>query len=372
MITARLINLRKLVLENPDELDLQEAVDQLLEDVSETVLGTKEEAMVERYVRYIQVQCTELMDLVSGLSQATDDGIERRTVVLSTLGFLLYNLQKYYPAYYDDHAPMSVFNVDNTKDILETDAKVLCSKLKQKIQDQGLYFILNRSIMTFFSLDTFSFAQLKRQRYLQAALLHFCVNTGQDNFEKKLLDYLVLLDYRDGDFLNYYLDKINLEFDEHTGLESQTRILKLYQKRLLTIRLIKMEQENQTLDILTAYIGTLEHKDIKIIPNPIEVSKVHAAKVVVPRGYRIKVSFSVDLLAYLTRLFIDCGFFQPLVKNELFAFLAARIETPGTGDSLLSPGSFSNKYHHVVQTTAVNARAMLMQMVKQIDREYNC
>ena len=370
MITAHLINLRKLVLENPDELDLQVAVDHLLEDVSETVLGTKEEQMVERYVRYIQIQCTELMDLVSGLSQATDGGIERRAVVLGTLGMLLYNLQKYYPAYYHEHAPMPVFSVENSKSILETDAKVLCSKLKQKVPNQYFQFILNRSMKAFFSLDTFSFAQLKRQRYLQAALLHFCVNTGKENFEKKLLDYLVLLDYRDGDFLNYYLDQINVDLEGKAKSESRTRILKAYQKRMLTISLIKTEKENQTLDILTAYITKLEHKDIKIIPNPIEVSNTRTSSVSMPGDYRLKVSFSVDVLAYLTRLFVDGGYFLPAVKADLFAFLAARIETAGIGDNDISPGSFKNRYNLVVQTTALHTRAMLMQMVKQIDREY--
>jgi len=373
MNAAYLSYLRKLVLDNPDELDLQSAIDGMLYEVREAVLSTTEDRVLERYVRYIQIQCTELMDLVSGLNQTSGDAEQRRIVVLGSMAMALSSLQKYYADFFDQHAPLPVFSVESSKHLLGEEQKSLYPKLKQKIEDAHLLVVVDRYLRAFLSLDTFSFAQVKRQRHLQESLLHFCRHADQEHFDRKLIDLLVSLDHRDEEFLKYYLEQIGQDLDQELNVESQTRVLQGYQKRLLSISLNKPDNVNQTLDIFTAYISSaLDRKNITIMPKPVEVGRVKSQKFVVPKGYKIRVTFSVDVLAYLTRLYIDCGFYNPAVKNELFAFLAARIETPGIGEGCLSATSISNKYHQVVQTTAVNTRAMLMQMVKQIDREYNC
>ncbi|WP_449440015.1 hypothetical protein [Pedobacter steynii] len=56
--------------------------------------------------------------------------------------------------------------------------------------------------------------------------------------------------------------------------------------------------------------------------------------------------------------------------RQLFIAISKNFITPGIGEGHLSPHSIDNKYNLVVQTTAQNVRALLVKMLKLLDKEF--
>ncbi|WP_316811440.1 hypothetical protein [Pedobacter heparinus] len=88
-------------------------------------------------------------------------------------------------------------------------------------------------------------------------------------------------------------------------------------------------------------------------------------------SYRIEVAFSVDALAYFFKLLIAAGVVMADPKSQLFQFIARSFKTPGIGQGSVSAHSFTNKYNQVVQATAKTVRAMLVRMLKLLDKEFD-
>ncbi|RZM18918.1 MAG: hypothetical protein EOO88_39490 [Pedobacter sp.] len=185
------------------------------------------------------------------------------------------------------------------------------------------------------------------------------------------MNLLVALDFRNTSFIDHYKFQIYADCDVEHGLEAQRNVLRRYRYELSKLSLSRYSnvvERNQTFEILsTSVTELLEHKsDVNGgvgIGTPLKA-------VAQLGGYRLKTSFSVDVLAYLTKLYVDCGYLQTAAKTDLFNFLAARVETSNSGDAALSAGSIKNKYNQVVTSTATKTRAMLTKMIGQIDLEF--
>ncbi len=85
---------------------------------------------------------------------------------------------------------------------------------------------------------------------------------------------------------------------------------------------------------------------------------------------RIRVLFSVDVLAYFFKLLNKAGSLDAGPARQLFIAISKNFITPGIGEGHLSPHSIDNKYNLVVQTTAQNVRALLVKMLKLLDKEF--
>ena len=87
-------------------------------------------------------------------------------------------------------------------------------------------------------------------------------------------------------------------------------------------------------------------------------------------SYRIKTFLSVDRLAYLVRLLVECEAIDGNPRSELLAFIAGHVETANKSNAPLSEKSLKNKYKQVTQYTAHSVRAMLARMMVRIDEDF--
>ncbi len=85
---------------------------------------------------------------------------------------------------------------------------------------------------------------------------------------------------------------------------------------------------------------------------------------------RIRVLFSVDSLAYFFKLLNKAGALDAGPAKQLFIAISKNFITPGIGEGYISPHSLDNKYSLVVQTTAQNVKALLVKMLKLLDKEF--
>lgn len=97
---------------------------------------------------------------------------------------------------------------------------------------------------------------------------------------------------------------------------------------------------------------------------------VSAKQIHVTEHPRIKVSFSVDALAYFFKLLNKAGGLDTGTFTQLILAISKNFITPGTGDGYISANSLTVKYKQVVQTTAARVRVLLVKMLKQLDQEF--
>lgn len=86
--------------------------------------------------------------------------------------------------------------------------------------------------------------------------------------------------------------------------------------------------------------------------------------------HRIRVTFSVDVLAYLFRLLHKAGALDSGAVSQLVLAISKNFVTKGVGQNSLSLVSLTAKYRQVVQGTAQNLRVLLVKMLKLLDEEF--
>lgn len=86
--------------------------------------------------------------------------------------------------------------------------------------------------------------------------------------------------------------------------------------------------------------------------------------------HRIRVVFSVDVLAYFFKLLHKSGALDSGPLTQLMEAISKNFVTKGLGQNFISPYSLTTKYKQVVQGTARTVRALLAKMLKQLDDEF--
>nr|WP_121270573.1 hypothetical protein [Pedobacter schmidteae] len=88
------------------------------------------------------------------------------------------------------------------------------------------------------------------------------------------------------------------------------------------------------------------------------------------QDHRIRVSFSVDALAYFFKLMHKAGGLDAGPVAQLLIAVSKNFVTTGLGNAYISVGSLTVKYKQVVQRSATTVRALLVKMLKQLDEEF--
>ena len=87
--------------------------------------------------------------------------------------------------------------------------------------------------------------------------------------------------------------------------------------------------------------------------------------------YRIRVVFSVDVLAYFFKLLHKTGALDSGPLTQLMEAISKNFVTKGMGQNFISAYSLTTKYKQVVQGTARTVRVLLAKMLKQLDDEFD-
>ena len=362
MISAKLKRLMKLVKAEATELELQTSVDLLLEEVRDAMLSNADQTVLARYIQYLQINCTEVMD-------AAKTGV----LVRQSLRMLLLSLRKYYPQFYNHDALVPILIAEQGLKTLEKRGELRHTKLKARMRDRDLFDIVTQYFNDLQLAKSFSYVALDKQLALQEQMILFCAKANFVLFDEQLMDYLVELDFRDSRFLDYYMDQISTALAGEAQLEIQYAILSGYQKRILKTQMhgSSIGSDQGTYAVLIAFVNEL------LTINANKLAYLSAAEMDLEptefqkdQSYRLKTVFSVDVLSYLFRLYVECGYVKISVKNQLFRFLATKFQTAKTENRHISTMSIRNKYNLVLQSTALQTRNMLMKMVNQIDLEF--
>lgn len=85
---------------------------------------------------------------------------------------------------------------------------------------------------------------------------------------------------------------------------------------------------------------------------------------------RIRVAFSVDVLAYFFKLLHKVGALDSGPVSQLLLSVSKTFVTVGLGQNYISVGSLNTKYRQVVQSSARSLRTLLVKMLKQLDDEF--
>jgi len=370
MNSVDILQLRRFIWDKPKEEELQAALNGLLADLRELALDTAAGDRLKRLIRYIQMSCSEILDAIVAKKPDRSYTRAERNMACRYLSEMLQSLRKYYPDLYDVHASLADFMVKQGKTALEELSKKVLPRLKQRLPDGIFLAELIRQNRNLLTQEQISLHQFERHNALQRQLIAFCTTAEGHDFEQRLLDDLVAHDH--GCFAGYYMNAVTAELEHEARSSAETAILLAYQKRLLLIPERTGEgQINECRDRLLNFIsGLLWHRqrtaegDISAPRRSLKMKRASSAT------YRIRVLFSADVLAYLTRLQLRCGFMLVAKKTELFNFLAANVQTAEIGENLLSANSLGVKYRQVVHATAMQTRSMLLKMVKQIDVEF--
>lgn len=362
----------RLMVDQPDETKMKMVVDELLKIVREVTLTNSNADFLDRLIRYVQLACAELMDQLHAIGYEGDYSKAERTLLCTWIAIFLENLQKYYPAFYNLHLLAPVWIGEQGILKLEKAANLSYSKLKLKIQDPQLLAILVHDGKLSLTHESLTYYKLQHRLLVHQSIIQFCLQTQSEDFDKQLIDHLIGLNYDESAFINYYIQGVEREVELESGLQAQMQILQCYRKRLFLISIRnKQGQDNRALEVLSDYVlELLEERRAQLFGQTSVSSgpqKLHTQEI---GCYKIKVSFSANVLAYLTKLYINCGYMTAGTKTDLFSFLAARVQTAGIKDNTLSALSLGVKYRQVVHTTAVQTRAMLVKMLKQIDLEF--
>lgn len=100
-------------------------------------------------------------------------------------------------------------------------------------------------------------------------------------------------------------------------------------------------------------------------------NEVWTRKISSEPGSRIKVQFSVDVLAYLFKLLNKAGGLDAGPVTKLLICISKNFTTKGIGDGYISTNGLTTRYNQVVQSTAQTTKTLLLKMLKYLDEEFH-
>jgi len=176
--------------------------------------------------------------------------------------------------------------------------------------------------------------------------------------------------------VEYYKKKIALAVEPQYKERQKLENLWLFKKQFDPRRQRKgmyFDKQNRSirtimLDYLQAEIEYLEkqqEKEVALV-QPVEQFSAGIKPVGFLQVERLKLTLSVDVLAFFLRLLLAEGVFSSS-REKVLRFVAQTMETPGTSTRGIAFNSLDTKSKQVVQTSITALRAMLVRLIKMID-----
>ena len=250
--------------------------------------------------------------------------------------------------------------------IIQKNTSIAESLLSQGL-DPELMAIIARGLNSVLEPGFCFYEKLVYMVELQSALLSICGTAKLKNVNDEVRKILFLANYNAPEFVAYYQTSICNQLASMADVSLQLEQLYFYQKEFSNFPQRRSAAcfepcykriNDLMLDFVNAELEYLNQKyDRKGLVQQMD-------------EYKIKVSFSVDALAYFIKLLIQAKVIDQGVRSELLAFIARRFQTPGISSKGMSVVSLGVKYKQVVYTTAMQVRAVLVSMIKLIDNEF--
>lgn len=342
------------------------------------VFANLSDKLICRYYRQIQVECTLTLDRLHHYPRFPEPMLPLYQHVLQCLEQIMEYMHCYCQKYLDPKVKMPIIQYKKTAMKIESDIDLMVAAMMKCNIDKTLQALIVGKMAGLLKQGSGSYSQVKSLENLQGWILELCKTRVNVNNTSQLYNLLLRTNFNTSGFIAYTMAKIDRELAEI--YEVQKQYLFLYECERQFSRLtyknqaVKFEPALDGLkSVMLNYVRTelaylnKQHKHFPERANPIAETR----RSVETESHRVKVSFSVDALAYFFKLLVKAGAVEEGSKSKLLLLLAKYFQTPGIGKGTISVNSINTKYKQVVQTTAKGVRAVLVRMLKLLDDEFD-
>lgn len=326
--------------------------------------------LVYRHLQQMAKECTLMLDALYHYPDAEDRMLPLYQATLDCLTQILAQLQSNYLKYLDPLVAMPKLLYRAAAERIELKAAVLVQAMSSYHADKTLQALVVCKMTGLLKKGTGSWQEIRSLEKLQKWIMELCV--GRDsNITEKLKNLLIRADFNTEGFVQYCQSwiaadvadcyELKVQYDLLCGYECDySRLTNKHKALKFVPGLAKVK--DQLLAYVRAELDCMAKKERSTVSSGTPHATIE--------DYRLPVSVTVEVLAYLFKLLVHTKVVQEKEKHVLMLFLAKNFKTPGTGSSEISLNSLDTKYRQVVKNTALMVRSLLTQMIKELDREF--
>jgi hypothetical protein len=339
------------------------------------VLSFSDERHLERYIHYHQYALIHIMDKTFSVeNNRLTNHIDEKIIqeVFNELESLLRFLEQHFPKYFNPDAKVPDYLIKSAQEKAQTGILNITTVLAHKEADPRLSDILLhvvRKIAQPQPGQSISFREMNYSDEMQRELFRLIDSQiSLPEINEGLRNVMYYLNYNSNRVLTYhahYLDSLlsatssRVEKIERLSLELKI----VNQSRVKSS--IKYSQHNPPLkDLLNNHIK--EEIDYYEKINQLNESVPAHSTDTIPNGFKLKLTASVQQLAYLFRVLIETKIISNDNVSQVLQFLVKFVITKKS--ETVSFGSLRTKFYSVESSTKDSVRNMLQAIIHHIDK----
>lgn len=334
--------------------------------------------LICRYYRQIQIECTNSLDRLDQYPKFAEPMLLLYQHVLHCLEEIMEYMQYNCQYYLDPKIKMPIAQYKKAAIEIESGIDVMVAGMMKCNVDKTLQALVVGRMAGLLKQGAGSYNQIEYLETLQSSIVELCKTDVYVNNTSQLCRLLLRMNFNTAGFIAYNIAEFDREMAEIYEVQEKYHFLYEQEKQFDRLRYKHRDMEFEpAMDglryLMLKYVRTelaylnRQHKRCSAPVMPV----ADIRQGVETEIYKVKVSFSVDALAYFFKLLIKAGAVEEGSKSKLLLLLAKHFQTPGIGNGTISINSINTKYKQVVQTTAKGVRALLVRMLKLLDDEFN-
>jgi hypothetical protein len=335
--------------------------------------------MVGRQIRQIHRECITLLDKIDKYQDLPPGLDALKSSAIKCLDAVMEKIETDCGNYLESTVLMPVIHLRREQVGIESCTLLITAQLKNLNTPVKLQSLVLECMTDLQKAARCYYYRMNYVKKLQHNLVELCKKSNKDCIEYQLTALLISTNYNSGNFIKYYQQKLMDELGACIGEQEQMKYLHdlerefardPYRKSSLSYDVKRKRVKHLLAELVETELKIRQKKAALNRPVPISSYQTNQQVKLAPANYKIRTNLTVDALAYFLKLMIKAKVIDAGIRSELMAFVAASFQTPGTSSLGISPGSLETKYKQVVQSTARQIRAVLMNMVKILDEEF--
>ncbi|TKC62500.1 hypothetical protein FBD94_09815 [Pedobacter hiemivivus] len=338
--------------------------------------------MVGRQIRQIHGECITLLDKIDKYQNLPSEMDALKSATIKCLDNVMDKLESDCSRYLEKKVQMPIIHLRRQQVRIESQTCLITAYFKNLGLGLKLNKLVLESMADLLKATRCYYYRVDYMNAFQDALIELCKKSNKSDFEGRLIDLLIGMNFNSGTFIKYYqqvmMDELAVRITEEEQMSFLNHLERSfardsYRKSALSydidrkrIKCLLSEFVNVELRIRAKKVAMSRPVNVQQPTGP----QVNSAPVTNTGNYKIRTPLSVDALAYFIKLMIAAKAIEPGVKTELLNFIASIFQTPGVGSAGISATSFGAKYKQVVQSTAKTVRVILVRMLKVLDDEF--
>lgn len=341
----------------------------IVETMNNAVFGSFSDKLIRRHLNQIRKECTVMLDALYSYPDQVDRMEKLYQTVLNCLLYILEVQQLQYAEYLDANRVMPILLYREAAQKIEAKTIPMVTAMGRYNADKKLQAVVVSKMTGLLKKGSGSWHQIHYLEALQIAVMELCVGLPV-NISAQLRSMLLRRNFNTSGFIAYCKTGIEQEIAEKYEMHDAYDCLYQYQLEFNSLpcrhKLDRFDPgraklKEELLQYVNSRLNIMNKRNLLTVDNPVVNPTM--------TRYRLPISISVDVLAYLFRLLFMAGVITG-IRSELLLFISRNFKTPGVGEADLSLKSLNNKYRQVVNNTAITVRSILVKMLKQLNDEF--